>query len=196
MRGLACLLVVVLAGCAVAPVPERPAEEVWRERQGRLAELQAWVLTGQLALITEDEGWHGSLRWVQDGQGYEIRITAPLGQGSVVLRGDGRGVVMRSSREPRPVSAPDPEALLRRRLGWDVPLGGLRYWVRGLPDPSLGYSKRLDAYGRLERLGQAGWEVRFLGYTRVGRYELPDKIFMRSGELQVRMVVRDWQPEG
>lgn len=191
------LLGVALTACTVGPAPRPPAEPgAWQAHRHQLAGLVQWTLTGRVALITPEEGWHASLHWRQRADAYRIRIAAPLGQGTVALQGSDQGVVLRTTRHPQPIAAPSAEQLLYRQLGWQVPVAGLRYWVRGIPDPAAVYEKVLDDRGRLATLEQSGWQVEFLRYTRVGDYELPEKIFMRNGEFQVRMVVRTWQPEG
>ena len=72
---------------------------------------------------------------------------------------------------------------------------GLRYWILGLPDPGKnhGNQTRLDAYGRLAELQQRDWTVRFRDYVAVKQYQLPERLFIRSEEIEVRLVVDDWQ---
>jgi outer membrane lipoprotein LolB len=191
------LLGMLLTGCSFAPVsPPQDNQAVWDARQALLTRLSAWTLTGRVAVITESEGWHGDLLWKQQARNYDIRIMAPLGQGTVSLQSRDGLVTLRSTRDPRPVMAPNAEALLHRQLGWTVPVEGLRYWVLGIPDPGHQYHMNLDSDGRLVRLDQSGWEVRYLRYQQVDGYDLPGKIFLDNRDLKVRLVVERWKLEG
>jgi len=190
----------LLSACATAP--QRPSQDVlqqaWRDRQAQLARLDQWNLEGRVAVSTPTDGWQASLRWRQQADGhYAIRIIAPLGQGSVALDGGPDGVVMRTTEHPRPVTAADAETLLYDRLGWRVPVAGLRYWILGLPDPKLEAPElELDNEGRLASLTQDGWQVEYRGYQQVGAYQLPGKIFMENNSLKLRMVIRTWSLGG
>jgi len=132
------------------------------------------------------------LHWAQDGQDYALRLSGPFGQGTVELSGDERRVVLRSGAGPASTAA-EPQALLQREFGWSVPIGGLRYWVRGIPDPAHAIEAlHLDAGGRLAALEQSGWHVKVLRWVKAGRYELPEKLFLRSEQAQVRLAVTRW----
>ena len=191
----AALMVLLLAACA-GPATPPPRGEPWAARQERLRSLTAWHLSGRIGLRTELESWTLGLDWHQQGDRYRIRLSAPLGQGSAVLSGDGESVTLLSSRDPRPLHAGDAEALLRQALGWDLPVSGLRYWVLGLPAGTGEAVLELDAAGRIRRLEEAGWEIDYRRYTRAGDLDLPAKLFLTRDGLEVRIVVQQWRIGG
>lgn len=194
MRRIAVLsLLVLMSACTTQPVVSPgEAQALWHKRQQTLAQLQQWKLNGRISLVTPSEAWQADLLWAQQRQEFDIKLIAPLGQGTLILRGGPGGAELRSSKAPEPVRAPDAEALLYRQTGWHMPVDGLRFWVRGLPAPGGDPQLKLDGRGRLQALDQFGWHVEFVRYRTVTGTDLPDKIFMRKEDLSVRVVIRDW----
>lgn len=191
----------VLVLCACEAIPTQPpqaidTEQSWRVRQQALSALDAWSLSGRIAIQTPTEGWHASLSWEQQGESYAIRLSSPLGQGALQLNGNPSVVTLRTSSGED--SAQDAETLLERQLGWRVPVSGLRYWVLGLPDPNMSLEHReLDDLGRLVRIRQSGWDIEFRRYVSAGSVELPDKLFLNNANtephLEVRLVAGRWE---
>ena len=167
-------------------------------RQQTLSAVRQWSLEGRIAIQAGPEGWHATLRWSQNITAYDLKLSSPLGQDVLQLHGDEDGIVLRTSEGIE--SDVDAENLLARHLGWHLPLGGLRYWVLGLPDPASPVSQQereLDGLGRLTRLRQSGWEIEFRRYTSVAGIDLPDKIFLSNKvtgkPLEVRLAVEKWE---
>ncbi len=193
IRFLPLLLALLLAGCAVEP-PRQPAssrELAWQERQAHLKEVQRWQLTGRLAIQSGDDGWNATLIWRQERERYRMQLVAPLGQGSLQLEGDDQQVELRTSEGDSAIAA-DPDTLIFNQMGWRVPVSALRYWVLGLPAPGAATTV-VDEFGRLQRLQQAGWEVKFLDYTVQGASELPARLFIANHKAQVRLVIKRWE---
>jgi outer membrane lipoprotein LolB len=192
-RCLGIALSLLIASCAVAPTTDTVAQQRWMSRQAALAGWNAWQLNGRVALHYDDEGWHASLIWQQQPGAYRLRLIGPLGQGAVELNGDAQEVVLREANGSVRVSR-DAETLLQDALGWSLPVSGLYYWVRGLPDPGVPAGPlRLDAMGRMVALNQSGWEIRYDGYDEAGGRELPTRISLRSGAIRVRLIIDDWR---
>ncbi len=131
--GLALLWLTACTGTPHRP-PSIDPEQAWQLRQQVLTGLEDWSLSGRLGIQTGHEGWHVSINWQQQQAAYTIRITAPLGQGSMMLEGDADSVLMQTS-EGESLQATDPGRLLYHQFGWRVPVTSLRYWVLGLPAP-------------------------------------------------------------
>jgi outer membrane lipoprotein LolB len=182
LRFIVCAL--LLASCAVPPfkpaAPVAPTQDVWE-------------FSGRISVSTTEQAWHGEIRWSQQGDSYDVRLNAPLGQGALRLSGEASGVRLITSDGAEEFAA-DPEALLRRRLNLSLPLSGLRYWVRGRPAPGAAQRQELDAQGRPLRLTQSGWEIEYRRYAETASGALPDKLFLRNpeAEVEVRLVVEQW----
>jgi outer membrane lipoprotein LolB len=173
---LLCLCVLLAACAAEPPVPLKEREAEWRLHREALAALKAWRLEGRIAVRHGDEGWTASLQWREEEGGYVLRLSAPLGRGTVELSGSPRGVQMVTA-DNRLLHADTPEALMEENLGWHVPLSGLRYWVKGTPEPGRPAERlTLDEEGRASAFRQDGWQVTYDRYEEAGPYRLPGKI--------------------
>lgn len=180
-----------LAACASLPRDDALSEQRWQQRREALQAVDHWTLNGRIALQQAQEAWHASIYWQQQGQEFDIRLTSPLGGGMLSIEGDASGIFLRLP-EGKILAARDAQSLLHQQLGWRMPLAGLRYWVRGLPQPGVPFRKELDAQGRLASLYQAGWDIRFLRYMDAGGIDLPGKIFLENRELAVRLAIQRW----
>lgn len=197
-------LSVLLAACA--GLPERPPvadrDRAWRSHHDKLAPLSVWEIHGRLALRTETEGWQASMVWVRRDDRHQIDLSGPMGRGHVRLKRDASGAELRDS-EQKIYRNSNAEELLVLATGYRFPLEGLNYWVRGLPAPGGSADREFDAWGRLARLRQLGWDIEFLEYGDHAGLELPAKLFARRqpvGErlarademFEVRMVIERW----
>ncbi len=189
------LIILFLASCSVShPLPRSSnPQQAWQQHQLAVRELKSWRLKGRLAIDAIKEAWTGYLRWTQKGRWFDILWSAPLGQGSVELYGNQERVTLRLPKEGI-LTASSAEQLLSRRLGWSLPVSGLRFWLLGLPAPELPViSRAVDSRGRLLRLSQGGWQIRYLDYTVTSGYELPSKVFLDNPKLQLRLVIDRWR---
>lgn len=191
MSRAALLLCWLLAGCAAAPSTPL-SDGAWAARRAALEDLRSWSLDGRIGVLTPTEGWHGALLWQQRGETYRIELVGPLGQGRTRIEGDSGGVRVWTA-EGETYAAADPDRLVTQVLGLPVPVAGLVYWVRGLPDPHLpGTVMSGDDQGRLARLEQGGWVIEFSRYeSHLGR-ELPTRIKAVRDDLQVKLAIGRW----
>lgn len=195
-RLLSLLLVVFVAGCAdlaIIPPAASPGGPAWDARLQDLYKLQQWSIRGHLAVQAGGEGWSATLHWDQDQQNYTLRLIAPLGQGTYQLTNDA-GKVTLLTADNKVYQATDAESLLQNNLGWNVPLHGLKYWVRGAPEPGVTTdSLLLDDKGRMTDLQQSGWRISISRYSEFQGQELPSKLYMQNDRFQLRLVVLDWK---
>lgn len=190
------VLLLLLAGCATPPAPPLPADAAvaWQQRQPRLHALQDWQLTARVAVIQEPAAWHLKVQWKHTARGYEMLLAGPFGAGQVRLIGRAGEVLLEDGERHR-WRARDPESLLYRQTGVYMPVSGLRYWIRGLPDPHKQRVSELqfDARGRLAELRQGDWVIRFQEYRPVDGLMLPRRLQIHRDDLEVRVVVDRWQ---
>jgi outer membrane lipoprotein LolB len=194
-RALSAFIVMLLLwGCASTPEPAdlEVVDDTWTLRRDTLLQLQNWELDGRIGITVEHQAWQASLVWVQRGENFLLDVAGPLGQGRLMVSGGPNGV--RAERhDGRVVNATDVESLLRSELGWTLPVEGLRYWVKGVPNPREStQSIALDELGRLAELNQGGWRIRYPSYIESDDVDLPHKIRLDSGDVSVRMVVDQW----
>ena len=176
-------LILLLTACAATPplISTRSA-----------AEFTDWQLNGRIALTHGEQGWHASLLWQERADGYQLKLSGPLGQGGFQLAGDEHGVVLVDA-EGHSSFARDGDALLLQATGWRLPVVGMRYWVRGLPVPGTGATPEYDEAGHLSRLEQSGWTIKYHNYQLVKGAAVPSKIQLARDDVSVRLVIKQWQ---
>ncbi|MCY1417162.1 Outer-membrane lipoprotein LolB [compost metagenome] len=190
-------LITLLAGCAAFGPREalegtgNPAQ--WRDHKAQLSQLDGWQINGKVGIRAPKDSGSGTLFWLQRQDYYDIRLSGPLGRGAARLTGRPGQVVLEVANQGR-FEAPSPEDLLEAQLGWKLPVSNLVWWVRGLPSPDSKSRLTLDRDSRLANLEQDGWTVEYLNYTEQKGYWLPERLKLHGRDLDVTLVVKDWQP--
>lgn len=180
-----------LAGCVanrrvVNPVP--PASP-WEERLAQLKNASAWQLDGRAAVAFGQQGWQASLDWKQDGAVSELHLAGPFGVGALTIKLTPGGISLNG--------APPSEAVvaqLQDKLGFDLPLDNLRYWLLGIPDPTLPFNLTRNAQDRAAHLSQAQWNIDYDDYVPNGGDLLPKRLVLSRADARVRIAVDRWAP--
>ena len=192
MRVLVPIAVLALTACAtVTPVPG-PAVVDWDLRQQELRELDAWRMSGRVAVTVGGEGASASIDWRQSGGTADLSVTGPLGVGAMRAVLDGSSLWLEDSSGAR-LEGGDAERLLAERLGTEVPVRSLRYWLLGIPAPGEPYEVQRAPDGRPEALRQSGWQVAFGRYGPVPGGELPVRLSLARDGTRVKLAVTHWE---
>lgn len=183
-----------IASCATTPAPSFPENQStsWVNRAKTLATIKNWNLKGVIAIRTPQDAWSANWNWQQNYDNYVISLFGPLGSHSIKLTGTS-GHVLLETADGKHAAANSPESLLSQELGWQIPVSYLRYWVRGLPVPGVTGLKQFDQFNHLRELNQQGWIISYLRYTSVNHIDVPDKIFLNNPELNVKIIINQWQ---
>lgn len=195
--GLA-LLALFITGCATVretstTTTTAAKAQTWDQRAKTLAAIKNWQINGKIAVRTPKDSGSATIDWQQQHQRFLISLMGPLGSHNIKLSGE-PGLVTAKSADGKQASAGSAEQLLAEQWGFNVPVSNLNYWVRGLPVPGTGARTHFDTSGnKLDQLEQQGWLVQFLSYKQVNGVALPDKIFISSSQLKVRMMIYQWQ---
>lgn len=202
MRILIIFLFILLAGCssspkAPAPMPvSKPTEATttsWQNHQNQLARLQHWQAEGRLAVSQGSKGSNASFVWQQKGDAYLIKLFGPFGSGSVYITGSAQKVQLKEANG-KITTAQSPELLLKQVAGWQVPLSGLRYWLRGLPVPDENLNaQQFNAQGQMRSLQQQGWKIDYENYLAENAVPLPSKLRLQRNDLKIKMIVTSWK---
>ncbi|AHL76603.1 membrane protein [Stutzerimonas stutzeri] len=190
-------LVLLLAGCAGLG-PQESVEgpgsaDDWKAHKGQISEIDGWQINGKIGIRAPQDSGSGTLFWLQRQDYFDIRLSGPLGRGATRLTGRPDAVALEVAGQGR-FEAESPEALVESQLGWQLPVSNLLWWVRGLPSPDSRSRVALDANGRLASLQQDDWDVQYLGYSEESGYSLPSRIKLAGRDLQITLVIKDWQP--
>jgi len=183
-RGSALLgICAALAGCASLPQPKALAPVQTAPR----FEINARLLAsdGQRRLSSQ-------LRWSHNER-TRILMTTPLGQALASIESGAEGARL-TTAEGHSYSADSLDALVRRGLGWSLPLQQLPWWINGRAAPG-DFAAMSDRDG----LQQDGWTVQFDGRDALGR---PARLDVEctaepcrrqgSGSLHLRVLIDQW----
>lgn len=151
-----------------------------------------WQFSGRMNITTVDRVWTGALRWHQQTREFDLTISAPFGQGVLQIKGDPYSAVLHSA-DGHLLESDDIQTLLQQQLGWQIPIAGLRYWVLGVPQPTIDASISRDETGKISEIRQSNWQVYIRSYQRSGAHELPRKLDLYNNQYQIRLVIHDWQ---
>lgn len=180
----------VVAGCAVrrphAPSPAPLAS--WDTRVKHLERATRWDLDGRAAVALGQEGWQASLNWRQTGADSELHLAGPLGIGALVIKATPSGLSLNGAAPSDTVVA-----RLQDRLGFELPLDELRYWLLGIPDPQRPFELTRNAQDRAARLSQAGWSIDYEAYMTGDRDLLPKRLILTRADARVRIAVDHWE---
>lgn len=194
---LAAGALLLLTGCAGLTSHETvegqgdPAQ--WKAHKEQVAALDGWQIAGKVGIRAPRDSGSGTLFWLQRRDYYDIRLSGPLGRGAARLTGHPGAITLEVANQGR-YEAESPEALLEEQLGWRLPVSHLQWWVRGLPAPDRRSRLTLDGKSHLASLEQDGWQVQYLSYVEQNGFTLPERIKLKGADLDVTLVIKDWQP--
>ncbi len=188
------LWVAVLVGCKTAPVPApgHPATaQSWEVRRSQLQARQSFQLKGRVAVATGSDGFNARLLWKQTGTRSAVSLDGPLGAGGVKITNDGTSLTVVTSHGDH-LDSDAAKAELNSKLGFEPPIGSLRYWIQGVPDPAQPAKEVLDPQQRLASVEQNGWQVDYGAYMSVRGEWLPSRITVQREGVRVRLIVDNW----
>jgi len=187
MRVVAAVAMLALAGCA--SVPPAPVQADWTARRAQLAGLDDWRMTGRVAVIVDDRGASASIDWRQRGAASDVAVSGPLGVGALRVELDGQqGLRMEDSRGAH-LEGQAARDLLAQKLGTEVPLRSLRYWLLGIPAP--GQPVRLaEADGGFV---QDGWSVGIGALQADGALQLPVRLTLERDGVRLKVAADHWE---
>lgn len=195
LRATRCWLIATLliAACA-QPVRQLPSPpDSTAPSFADTAEVSRWSLDGRIAISNGRDSGSGRLHWSQDAEFYVIDLRAPISGESWRLSGDGVHAQL-EGLQAQPILGVSAEELLRRELGWELPVRALQSWLQGRAEqPSA--RLQLDANGLPQQLDEQGWHIEYRDWLRDRSPPLPKRIIARKGKFQVRLAISRWQTD-
>lgn len=173
------LVVLLLAGCASAPVmhPQQVAEA-------------SFAMNGRILVKHDDKRDSAGLRWTHQAKDDEILLLTPLGQTAARIYRDDREATLDESRKH--YQDKDVESLMMQVLGWRLQVDSLHHWVLGQPAAGDALVER-DKLGRIAVQYQDGWEVRYLKYADDKPDSLPSRMQLSRPDLQLTLLIDGWE---
>ena len=192
IRILSLLLAVfMIASCSAIPkIDEDLKSQLWFEHQIAITGINVWNLNGRLGIKNQKNSSTLSFLWEQSYADYELRFIAPLGQGTYILKNTPEGVVMHDPKN-KTTTVKSTDNLFYQALGWKLNINGLKYWIRGIPEPDMSYTELLlDEKGRLTNMKQSGFNVNVSRYIDQNGISLPKRLSIKSDDVQLKLVIK------
>jgi outer membrane lipoprotein LolB len=187
----AVFVLAVLSACATQTSPGLPELSDWETRQAVLAAYPEWSFSGSIGVRAGTEGFNGQIRWHQVENGFSATVCGPLGAGTLALNGDGERITI-IDKTGEEIELANAEIDLRDMYGWTIPVGSLRYWALGVPDPANPAMTEFGDDGQLSHLEQRDWTVRISEYREGGGQSVPRRIVAVNADVKVTLFIRRW----
>jgi outer membrane lipoprotein LolB len=188
-RALSVLLCcAVLTACVTARRAPAPKAVGWEPRVAELQKLDSWRLDGRAAVAVGTQGWQASLNWRQQGDSAEVHLSGPLGVGALMLKRSADGLSLNG--------APPSDAVLaqlQERLGFELPIDHLRFWLLGVPDPSSAFELKRNDQDRASQMIQGDWIIDIDRYMPFQGDLLPAHLVVSREGVRVRIAVDHWE---
>lgn len=185
----------MLLSCASAPkISEKFINQP--QHQKELAQLLSWTIQGRIAIKTPEERFSATLHWQQDKQNYKIRLTNIIGTTLLELEGDKHYAKL--VFDGNEYLDTDPERLLYRTTGWQLPVQSLPALIKGYV-PDTAFDIQLDANGFLDHVTQnhtqkrSPWSVTYRGFEQTNQYWLPENITLKNKPNTIKIRIDQWQ---
>lgn len=189
MRRAAPLLAgaLLLVGCAGTPrVPVTAGMPVDPAR------VTEWLASGRIGVASGGDGGSGSFTWRQQQSRTSLDVRGPLGAGGLHVEADGGDLSVTGADGARVDAAAAREAI-RTRLGVDLPLDELRFWMLGLPAPGTEAQVEEHAGPPVRTIAQAGWSVRYDEFETAAGWSVPARLTATAGSVRLKAVIDDWR---
>jgi len=188
------LFSLLLSACVSVRPPSESAvgaKQSFSVRAKRLAQLTHWRISGAAGVVQPKDSESANYQWEQSGKTYRIQLAGALNVGSTTITG-GPGWVKVARANGQSWQGKSPNSLIAARLGWELPVEQLVYWVRGIPAPSPYQNLKTDALGHLQSLSQLGWQITWSRYAQVGGVDLPRWIVLERPGWKIKLLIRQW----
>ncbi|CAG0955593.1 Outer-membrane lipoprotein LolB [Methylophilaceae bacterium] len=195
----------MLAGCSLMqprpvadqplPAPAGTPAELHQIHLGQLKNIRTFYLHGRIGIQTEGKGTSGATRWRHRPEVDDISMLSPVGGTLAKIISGADGVTL-TTNDGKMFQASDAQSLTQQHLGWSLPLQGLPDWALGRPTAKLTEYMEWDAWGRIVKLQQDGWEIEYPEYMQAGGYNLPRKVNLRSSKLTLKLIIERWDELG
>lgn len=152
---------------------------------------KSFVLNGRIAVNHHGERSSVSLRWVHKPGSNDILLLAPLGITVAHIEHTATGVLLEANG--RQYRSRDVETLMDEVIGWHLPLDEMYTWALARPYPGSFFDVESNDNRQIVRLRQDGWEIRYPRYQSAAEDSLPLKLLLRHNDLDLHLVVDEWE---
>lgn len=195
---ISCLGLLALAGCRTKPPPAPVigpgADAPWQEQYAGLATLDSYSLTGRVAVAANGQGFSANLRYRQQQRRADLALDGPMGVGGMRLQFDDRDLSVTNSRGDT-LDGAAARSEIESRLGFELPMAELRWWLLGLPVPDTPAETNHESEGGpIRDFVQNGWRVSINARAPGLGFSLPQRLTAERDGARMKLLVESWQP--
>jgi outer membrane lipoprotein LolB len=188
------LTLMALAGCRTVPtkvITGPGADAPWAEQRTALSKLDRYALNGRVAVAANGQGFSATLRYVQLADNTQFSLEGPLGIGGLRGELDGDDLKITTSRGDT-LDGPEARDELERRLGFELPLNEMRWWLLGIPAPGEVAINAADN-GEIRDFSQDGWRVSINSRAPGLGFSLPQRLTAERDGARLKLLVERWE---
>lgn len=151
----------------------------------RLAGQKTWGFEGRIILINQTDSISGSISWLHERNRDEVGLVGPLSQGRMMISIAPDSIEINDGDSVKKFSG-SIDLVMGEQLGVDLPVGALRCWVLGMPEPDIAVNKQDEGFY------QQGWGVKYKEMQRVKDLVLPKKIWIEKDHTRIKLIIDHW----
>ncbi|MDW3095393.1 MAG: lipoprotein insertase outer membrane protein LolB [Gammaproteobacteria bacterium] len=191
---LVLLLVSLLSACiSVTKVPTEDVKQVWDARANYLYQLEDWEAQLSLVGVTNQQKFKARVVWYQQTDDYQIKLRDFIGRTIAIIDGSPSEVVAKTSKGKR-YQGDDAETLIDELFAINIPVTGMRYWLQGLPLPSVEVEQlNFNDEGLAHILNQQGWKISYPYYMSNNPYKMPSQVLLEFEDIELNVKISQWK---
>ncbi|WP_342807454.1 lipoprotein insertase outer membrane protein LolB [Alteromonas sp. M12] len=191
----ACLTILLLSGCVTST---RINQSIDSERhQQQLSDLTHWKIKGRLAFKSEEDKVSAYMNWQQQLTQFDLQLNTFIG--TSILKMQSGDNYAKLEVDDQTFTDTDPNKLILRVTGWNIPVEKLGLWVKGqhTKNDNVVY----DEYGLVSKLEAkckkcVPWTLTYSDYKKVEELWLPHAIELTNTQNtanQIKIKISSWQ---
>ena len=185
----ALILTFFLASCASPPQPTVSLNS--SAHQLSLKQQDHWLIKGKLGFKSPEKKQSANFRWQQTQQQYQLNLTSIIGTSLLNMQGDENGVTLIA--DDKSYQDADPNHLIWRVTGWQIPVDKLRFWIKGQHQKNdrvltseQGWVSQLQPICN----NCENWLINYDNYKLVDEIWLPHKVILHNSINNSQLLIR------
>lgn len=173
----------MLAGCAT--LTDKPELRYQPKSWAELRSIQSWRFEGRIVMANDKEAVNASIVWEHNADQDVIDLAGPLAQGHVRIAVMATGVTVDDGDQAQ-IFEGNPDDVVAAKLGVNVPIQSLKFWVLGGHDVALPVLSQDDGFM------QGGWVVKYKAMQMIKGRQLPYKMLVEKDRTRLKLIVDQW----
>lgn len=189
------VITLIINACATPPKPiTQQSEQLAKKLQQQNSQLHSWHMSAQVSLDTDTEHYSFNALWQQQNNTYLLQFDTLLSSVFMQIQGSARQAELRL--KDRIYKGSNPEQLIAQLTPFNIPVTGLKYWIRGLKQPELNAQQEINYDGSIKSIQQQGWSIDYKEWDKViiakKHYTLPSDLELHRDAIYIRIQPSTW----